>query len=185
MITGNLSSRDGIDAFSEISKGKPTADLTGYNYVNTSIERAMQRFNEVYLNHRNTFKGLEYKDDPGIVALLVTNENDITNHFGNLLLPDKQVPQHNARYMAQAEAFAAKFGLPKDKTWRSWEQGPSKLFLNDLEHQFDVRMSQQLRRLGAKVPIVTTSSWGSKSSEFSANPAQRRFDRRAHLRRRQ
>ena len=102
---------DEIDGFSEISKGKPTADLRGYNYVNTSIERAMQRFNEAYLNHRNTFNGLAYKDDPGIVALLLTNENDVTHHFGNALLPDKQVPQHNALYMAQAEAFAAKFGL--------------------------------------------------------------------------
>jgi hypothetical protein len=39
--------------------------------------------------------------------------------------------------MAQAGAFAAKYGLPKDKVWRSWEHGPSKLFLNDLDHRFD------------------------------------------------
>ena len=160
---------DGIDGFSEISKGKPTADLRGYNYVNTSIERAMQRFNEAYLNHRNTFNGLAYKDDPGIVALLLTNENDVTHHFGNALLPDKQVPQHNALYMAQAEAFAAKFGLAKDKTWRSWEHGPSKLFLNDLEHRFDAEMIQQLRKIGVKVPIVTTSSWG--NNPLSSLPA--------------
>jgi hypothetical protein len=62
--------------------------------------------------------------------------------------------------MAQAEAFAKKFGLPKDKTWRSWEQGPSKLFLNDLEHQFDADMIRQLRNLGAKAPVATTNFWG-------------------------
>ena len=84
-------------------------------------------------------------------------------------MPDKQVPQHNALYMAQAEAFAAKFGLAKDKTWRSWEQGPSKLFLNDLEHRFDAEMIQQLRKIGVKVPIVTTSSWG--SDPLSSLPA--------------
>ena len=160
---------DGIDGFDEISKGKPIADLRGYNYVNTSIKRAMQRFNEAYFNHRNTFNGLAYKDDPGIVALLLTNENDVTYHFGNALLPDKHVPQQNAVYMAQAEAFAAKFGLAKEKTWRSWEQGPSKLFLNDLEHQFDADMIQQLRKLGVKAPVVTTSSWG--SSPLSSLPA--------------
>ena len=71
--------------------------------------------------------------------------------------------------MAQAEAFAAKFGLAKDKTWRSWEQGPSKLFLNDLEHQFDAEMIQQLRKMGVKVPIVTTSCWGGDS--LSSLPA--------------
>lgn len=159
---------DGIDGFSEISKGKST-DLRGYNYVNTSIERAMQRFNEAYLNHRNTFNGLAYKDDPGIVALLLTNENDVTHHFGNALLPDKHVPQHNALYMAQAEAFGTKFGLAKDKTWRSWEHGPSKLFLNDLEHRFDVEMIQHLRKIGVKVPIVTTSTWG--NNPLSSLPA--------------
>src|SRR5665213_12160 len=157
-----LKAADGIDGFAEISKGKPSADLRGYNYVNASIERAMQRFNEEYLGHRNGFDGLAYKDDPAIVTLLLTNENDVTYHFGNALLPDKNVPEHDALYMAQANAFAAKSGLARNKVWRSWEQGPSKLFLNDLEHRFDVDMIQQLRDIGVKVPIVTTSSWGSE-----------------------
>ena len=160
---------DGIDGFREISKGKPTAGLVGYNYVNRSIEQAMQHFSEEYLDHRNNFNGLAYKDDPGIAVLLLTNENDITHHFGNALLPDKQVPLHNALYMALAAEFAAKFGLDKDKTWRSWEHGPSKLFLNDLEHQFDVRMIGQLRSIEIKVPIVTTSSWG--ANPLSSLPA--------------
>jgi hypothetical protein len=151
---------DQIDGFSEISKGKSTADLMGYSYVNSSIDRAMQRFNETYLNHRNAFNGLAYKDDPAIVALLLTNENDVTFHFGNLLLPVQKVPLHSALYMAQAEAFARKFGLEKDKTWHSWEYGPSKLFLNDLEHRFDADMIEDLRKIGVKVPIATTSSWG-------------------------
>jgi len=129
----------------------------------------MQRFNEAYLNHHNTFNGPAYMDDPGIVTTLLTNENDVTYHFGNALLPDKNVPQPNALYMAQAEAFATKFGLAKDKTWRSWEHGPSKLFLNDLEHRFDAEMIQHLRKIGVKVPIVTTSSWG--NNPLSSLPA--------------
>ena len=160
---------DGIENFDEISKGKPTADLKGYNYVNASIRQAMQRFNEAYVNHLNTFTGLRYKDDPAIVAMLLTNENDLTNHFGNALLPKKNVPQHDALYIAQAEAFAAKYRLPKDKVWRSWEYGPSKLFLNDLEHRFDVEMIEHLRKLGVKVPIVTTSFWGDNA--LSSLPA--------------
>jgi hypothetical protein len=160
---------DGIDDFNEIAKGKATADLKGYNYVNASIERAMQRFNDAFLNHRNAFNSMAYKDDPGIAALLLTNENDVTFHFGNALLPDKQVPRHTALYMAQATAFAAKFGLPKDKTWRSWEHGPSKLFLNDLEHGFDIQMIRHLREIGVKAPIVTTSSWG--NAPLSSLPA--------------
>jgi len=155
-----LKAGDQIDDFAEISKGKRAADLRGYNYVNGSIREAMQRFNEAYVNHVNRFSGLRYKDDPAIVAMLITNENDVTKHFGNALLPDKNVPHHDALYMAQAAAFAEKNGLSKDKTWRSWEPGPSQIFLNDLEHKFNVKMIEQLRTLGVKSPIVTTDTWG-------------------------
>lgn len=155
-----LRAADDIADFGEIAGGKPSADLRGYNYVNASIERAMQRFNEAYLAHRNRYTGVAYRDDPGIAAVLLTNENDVTSHFSNRLLPDKNAPGHSARYLALAEAFASKYQLPKDRTWRSWEQGPSKLFLNDLEHRFDADMIEHLRNTGVKVPIVTTSAWG-------------------------
>lgn len=155
-----LSAGDKIERFEEISRGNSVSGLQGYSYVNASIQQAMQRFNEAYVTHGNSYTGLRYKDDPAIVAMLITNENDVTNHFGNALLPDKNVPWHSALYMAQAEAFAAKHGLPKDKVWRSWDHGPSKLFLNDLEHRFNTETIQHLRSLGVKVPIVTTSTWG-------------------------
>jgi len=153
-------SGDRIDGFEEISRNPSTANLSGYNYVNGSIRTAMERFNEAYVNHRNDYTGVRYKDDPGIAALLVTNENDLTYHFGNALLSDKGVPWHTARYMHEADAFAAAWGLPKGTTWRSWEPGPSKLFLNDLEHRFNEEIISKLRALGVKVPIVTTSTWG-------------------------
>ena len=160
---------DQIDDFAEISGGKATADLKGYNYVNASIRRAMKRFNEAYVNHNNHYTGLDYKDEPAIIAMLLTNENDVTHHFGNVLLPDKNVPRHNALYMAQAKAFAAKHDLPKDKVWRSWESGLSKLFLNDLEYRFYSELIQRLRAQGVKVPIATTSTWG--SNPLSSLPA--------------
>jgi hypothetical protein len=164
-----LKPADGITDFSEIARGSPQADLRGYSYVNISIQNAMQEFNEAYVNHRNVFTGLRYREDPAIIAMLLTNENDVTHHFGNALLPDKNVPHHNALYMADARAFARKFRLSPDKTWRSWEPGSSKLFLNDLEHRFDFNMIRQLRELGIKVPIVTTSYWG--NAPLSSLPA--------------
>lgn len=151
---------DHVEAFEEIARGKPTAELKGYNYVNPSIQQAMKRFNEAYVNRVNAFTSKRYKDEPAIAAMLITNENDITHHFGNALLPDKKVPRHNALYMAQAEAFAARHGLPKEKVWRSWEHGPSKLFLNDLEQRFNADMIAHLRALGVRTPIATTSAWG-------------------------
>ena len=96
---------DGIDGFAEISEGRATANLVGYNYVNSSIREAMKQFNQEYLNHRNRFTGLPYKDDPAIAALLITNENDLTNHYGNALLPDKGVPQTHGDLPAGSGEF--------------------------------------------------------------------------------
>jgi hypothetical protein len=151
---------DNIEHFDEIAKGKPTADPKGFNYVNASIRQAMKDFAKAYLGHMNTYTGHRYADEPAIAAILVTNENDITSHYGNGLLPDKKVPAHSAIYMADAKQFAATWGLPPDRVWHAWEPGPGKIFLNDLEYRFDEDMIQYLRSLGVRVPIVPTSTWG-------------------------
>jgi len=155
-----LKAGDNIYGFDEIRKGKEVASLKGYAYVNITIQQAMKRFAEDYLTHINPHTGLANKDDPAIAAVLITNENDITQHFGIALLPDKQVPLHNKLYTAEANAFASLHNLPQSLTWRAWEYGPAKLFLNDLEQRFNVEMIQHLREIGVKVPIATTSTWG-------------------------
>ena len=160
---------DHIDGFDEIRKGQDTADLKGYNYVNASIQQAMLRFDEQYLTHKNVYTGVAYTEEPAIVGLLLTNENDLTHHYGNALLPDKNVPLHDKWYMDAASAFAKDNDLPADKVWRSWEPGPSQLFLNDLEHRFDQTMIAGLRRIGDATPIATTSNWGNES--LSSLPA--------------
>lgn len=164
-----LSKNDSITAFEEISRGKPTADLKGYSYVNPSIQTAMKDFSSAYLQHINSYTGKAYKDEPAIAAILITNENDITYHFGNALLPDKNVPWHDEQYMRAAKDFAAKSGLNPDLVWRSWEPGQAKYFLNDLEYRFNVDMIAHLRGLGVKVPIVTTNTWG--ANPLSSLPA--------------
>ncbi|MEN4826639.1 glycosyl hydrolase family 5 [Pseudomonas sp. P39-UII1] len=155
-----LTANDNIYAFDELPKEHEVAGLKGYAYVNVTLQQAMKRFAQQYMTHVNSYTGLAYKDDPAIAAILITNENDITHHFGNALLPDKGVPKHSKLYMDEAKAFAARQNLPADKTWRAWEQGPSKLFLNDLEHRVFDDMIKDLRSLGVKVPIATTSTWG-------------------------
>lgn len=164
-----LTAADRIEAFDEVARGDRAIDLKGYAYVNPSIQQAMKRFAEQYLNHVNRYTGLAYKDDPGVAAILLTNENDLTQHYGNALLPDKGVAHHSSWYMTQAKAFAQQHDLSADRTWRAWEHGPSKLFLNDLEHRFDADLIAHLRALGVKVPIATTSTWGGNG--LSALPA--------------
>lgn len=159
-VQRGLKSGDNIYGFDEIRKGKDQANLKGYSHVNLTIQQAMKHFQQAYLDRKNPYTGLAYKDEPAVAALLITNENDITHHFGNALLPDKGVPLHNKLYTAEANAFASAHSLPSSKVWRSWEHGPSKLILNDLEQRFGADMVAHLRQLGMMQPAVTTSSWG-------------------------
>ena len=154
---------DGIDHFEEAAKGGEIADAHGYAYVNQSIQERLKAFNEAYLNRVNSYTGLAYKDDPAVLAVMITNENDLTHHFGNGLLPDKNVPEHNKIYMGLAREFADRWNLSANQTWRSWTPGPSKLFLSDLEHRFNQEMIGHLRGLGVRSAISTTNSWGGMS----------------------
>jgi hypothetical protein len=82
--------------------------------------------------------------------------------------------------MAEARAFARAHGLAEDRVWRSWQKGPSKLFLNDLEQRFNARMIAHLRGIGVKVPIVTTNLWGSQMSSLPALAAGDMIDVHAY-----
>lgn len=151
---------DGVMGFAEISKGQKTAKIKGYDYINSDIQKLMMDFASDYLTSVNEYTGLSFANDPSIVTIMVSNEDDLTRHFGNALLPDKGVPLHNKIYMDKAKAFALKWDLSYEATWKSWLHGPSKLFLNDLEQQFNAKMVANLRANGVKVPIVTGTQWG-------------------------
>ena len=157
---GRVFAPEGVEAAEELNDGNKGGYAQGFAYLNETIEARMKALNRLILSHVNQYTGLAYKDDPRIAFYLITNENDLSHHFGNLFLPNQKRPVHGARYMAASAEFAAQHDLDPDKTWRSWEFGPSKLFLNDLEHRFNQRMIAHLRAEGAKVPIVTTSSFG-------------------------
>lgn len=151
---------DGVFGFAEISKGQPSASIKGYRYINSDIQQLMIDFATDYLTSVNEYTGLSFANDPAVVTVLISNEDDLTRHFGNALLPDKNVPLHNKIYMDKALEFATKWNLPYTATWQSWLHGPSKLFLNDLEHQFNARMVAHLQAIGVKVPIITGTQWG-------------------------
>ena len=48
----------------------------GYNYFNEDVRRLMQEFQHLYLTHVNPYTGYAYRDEPAIVGMLITNEND-------------------------------------------------------------------------------------------------------------
>jgi len=158
-----FTAQDGVDHFKEAAKGKSQLKGEGYTHVNESLQERLKEFNEAYLSRVNSYTGLAYKDDPAVLAVLITNENDLTHHYGNALLPDKKVPAHSKVYMDLAKRFANTWNLNADKTWRSWIPGPSKLFLSDLEHRFNQEMMTHLDQLGVKSLMATANSWGGMS----------------------
>ena len=153
---------DEIPDFAEVDKKKHEtgAEFKGYCYVNQRVTELMQEFNRKLLTATNPHTGRALKDDPAIMGLLVTNENDLTHHFGNGLLGDKGVPAHNRLFVAAAEAFAAKTGLDANALQKTWLPGPAKLLLNDMEYRWSQGMVGQLRQLGARVPVATGHMWG-------------------------
>lgn len=151
---------DGIDNFSDFAKGKTRVGAKGFNYFNTSIQDRMQEFNEDYLNHVNFYTKVAYKNDPAIISVLLSNENDLTTHYGNAVLANKGVPLHYALFKQDASLFASLYGFPLNKTMETWIPGVSKLYLNDVEHRFNQTMLNHLHVLGVKSLVATTNSWG-------------------------
>ena len=138
--------------------------ITGFSYYNDIVQRLMIEFQENYLTHVNPYVGLAYKDDPAVVGILITNENDLTTHFGNLMLPDHNNPVHNAMFEQSVTEFANRAGLPRKQTWETWKPGPSKIYLTQQEHVFNTTMLKHLRGLGVKAPVATTNYWSGLSA---------------------
>ncbi len=151
---------DGVTiGFDEIKRNR-NGMVWGFNYFNDELRDLMQEFQHQYLSHVNRYTGLAYKDDPVVVGIQITNENDLTQHNGVIMLPDKKNPVHNALFTKALRAYARQTGLPEGKLIRTWEPGPNKLFLNEMEHRFNRFMIDDLRNMGVRALLATTNFWG-------------------------
>lgn len=155
---------DAIPGFDEVlSKARSKtvgAEFKGYCYVNDRVRELMQLFNEKLVTSVNPYTGTALKDEPAVMTFMLTNENDLTHHFGNALLGDKRVPAHHALFQAKARTFAAKHGLDAGAVQQTWVPGVSKILLNDMEYRWNVEMIEHLRGLGVSQPIDTGHMWG-------------------------
>ncbi len=150
---------DGIDAFRELEGGKPQ----GFNYVNPQVADAMQSFARQYLDRTNRYTKRRYLDDPGVLAVLVTNENDISHHFGHFMTAGAGRPEHHRMFEAAVERFAARTKLDIPRPVEPWRGGNTKLALADIEAEFFGASIAQLRGMGYRGPIATTQLWGDES----------------------
>lgn len=148
---------DGIADFEEVARAPENGK--GFNYVNPDIEARMREFAHGYLGRVNRYTSRRYVDDPGVVAVLVTNENDITHHFGNLFDASAGYPAHRKRFAALARPFIDAAGL-EVPTLEPWKPGPNKIVLAELEARFGRRAIEDLRKLGYGGLVATTNFWG-------------------------
>ena len=139
----------------------------GFIYLNKRMQELTKKFNEELLTRINPYTQLALINDPAVMGMMITNENDITHHFGNAFLKDKNHPYHQFLFDEEVKIFANKFGLPAYKVRETWKPGASKYLLNDIEARFNKSMIKHLRDLGVKVPITTTSLWGRNTALYS------------------
>lgn len=152
---------DGVPGFDELTKSEPAG--RGFDYVDPRLEALEQGFARQYLARVNRYTGKSYLQDPAVVASLITNEDDLTTHFGSLMLPDRGNSVHQGQLSSAIDTSATALGVSVDDALRSWELGPAKLVLADIEARFFQRAQAQLRELGFGGLVVGTSYWGAES----------------------
>ncbi|HEY0007762.1 MAG TPA: cellulase family glycosylhydrolase [Tepidisphaeraceae bacterium] len=152
---------DNITGFDEFNEGKTGRQAKGFNYINPDVTQRMKEFAAAYLTRTNRYTKLRYVDEPAVMGVLLTNENDITHHFGNNWLPNKDKPLHQQMYEVRRNKIVKERDLNASEAWKNWLAGPSKVVLNEVEYQWNRDFIEHLRGLGLKVPIATTNTWGS------------------------
>jgi hypothetical protein len=161
-VERNFLPGDNIDGYAELAKQKGMGK--GFNYVDSRIEKLMQDFAAHYLGRVNRYTNRPYAQDPGVMGILVTNENDITQHFGNLMLPDKGNPVHEKMLERTWRGTGQRIGTPFVSSAKAYDLGPAKMVLSELERAFFRRSIDHLRGLGVNALVAGTNFWGEEGA---------------------
>lgn len=148
---------DNIPGYEEVAAQKGSGK--SLNYVNERLMALMERFSEQYLNHRNPHTGLRYREDPALIGVLVSNENDLIKHGVVLAVQDK-VPYHHQLFRRFAVAYAKAHNMPMPQALHAWEPGAPAIVMGALEQRFYRRHYAHLRKLGVTAPIAVGNYWG-------------------------
>ncbi len=149
---------DQLEGWDELARQR--GELKGFNYVDRAIEGKMDGFARAWLEHENVHTQRRLADDPAIVAVVVTNENDLCWHFGSAFAPDKDNPYFTAKFEGLARVFAERTGLSIDQLRQTWAPGPAKVLLADIEAGFFRRSFAHIRATGYAGLLVGTNYWG-------------------------
>ncbi len=123
------------------------------NFLPVLIQ-SQKDFAAVVLNHVNPYSGRAYKNDPGVFAVEINNENSLTHRWSNGTLD---------RYVSEA-AFASSYGEALQVRWRNWVQAkyvtPAATAIawgQTIATFADVRMP--LRSASATTPALLFKDW--------------------------
>ncbi|MGE3313543.1 MAG: hypothetical protein AB7O26_00415 [Planctomycetaceae bacterium] len=160
-----------VVTYAEIAEGNGKKyEGKGFVQYDPVLQKLMTEFQENYLSHVNAYTNKAYKDDPAVMGLLITNENDLTQHYG--LRPVEKGNKNaalNKLFEERIALFEQKSGLNAGRMRQPWAPGPAKVFLNDQEHVFYTAMIDSLKKLNVKVPIAAGNMWG--DNPFVSLPA--------------
>ncbi len=140
-------SGDGIEAAEQLGDAaKP------YSTFNKRLIELQKKFNYDLWTHKNPYTKLAYKDDPVMVLVEVTNENDL---FTQKVTVEPYRTELEERYRNWAEGKGIKINSGKvDFT------GTDKnilAFFVDVTKEYYAEMIQHMKETGVKIPITGTN----------------------------
>jgi len=154
---------DEIPGYADMSLGPHPRQARGFQYINPRVEALLEGFAAAYLRRKNPYTGRPWADEPAVVGVMLTNENDLTHHFGVGFRRGTGRETHIALFDALARTIIDDLGLPKNAAKAVHRPGPGKVLLAEMQHRWDARALAHLRGLGVKAPTVTTNFWGFES----------------------
>ncbi len=151
---------DAIPGYADMLLGPHPRQSRGFQYINPRVAELLERYNEAALTRDNPHTGRPWAENPAVVGIQLTNENDLTNHFGRGFRPGTGRETHIAMFDALATSIVTELGLPKKAVRGVHRPGPGKVLLAEMQHRWDARAMSHLRSLGVRAPLSTTSFWG-------------------------
>jgi len=150
-------SGDGVEAAERLGDAaKP------YSTFNRKLIELQKKFNYDLWSHINPYTGLAYKDDPVIVLVEVTNENDL---FSQRAVLEPYRSELEALYRNWADK--KKIKLPKEKIDFTKSDNTMLQFYSDVTKDYYREMIAHMRETGVKIPIAGTN-WTRNAAHLSA-----------------
>lgn len=139
----------------------------GFAFVNRDMEARMHEFARAYLDRLPAIPGgrpaaARVLANPGLLGVLVVNEDDLNSHFGPRMYPGGAAPVHARLFQRAVEEVSRRLfpGAPPVRAQDTWAPGPGKLVLATIEAEFHARALAHLRALGLAGLVAVGNVWG-------------------------